>query len=59
MEAAARKIAMKELEDKVLQMMAESVGDLLEDDSALNFLDAAKKSSSDMNQQQEAIMTVQ
>ena len=51
-QSAANKKALKEIEDKILHTLSASEGNILEDESAIKVLDAAKILSDDISKKQ-------
>jgi len=53
LEAAENKRQLKEIEDKILRVLSESSGNILDDQSAIDILDSSKRISNDIEQKQQ------
>ncbi|NXU08026.1 DYH3 protein, partial [Pardalotus punctatus] len=52
-ESAANKKQLKELEDKILEVLSQSEGNILEDETAINILSSSKALSAEISEKQE------
>ena len=55
MQSAANKKQLSEIEDKILQTLSSSEGNILEDESAILILDSSKVLSDEINKKQEVL----
>lgn len=53
LQSAANKKQLKEIEDKILETLKSSEGNILEDESAIQILDSAKIKSNDISKKQQ------
>merc|ERR1719473_1582506 len=53
LESAANKKQLKEIEDKILQVLSSSEGNILEDESAIKILSSSKVLSEEISEKQE------
>ena len=58
LQGAANKKQLKEIEDKILETLSSSEGNILEDESAIKILDSSKVLSNEISQKQKVILCV-
>ena len=57
LQSAANKRQLKEIEDKILETLSASEGNILEDESAIMILDSSKALSNEISEKQKVLFT--